>query len=124
MVEQYREDGFLQLDDFWSPEELEEWRSVTEEAVEERPLEWKFPRQNQEDVTNVERDYYDQVFIQRINLWATNERMKELFLRFGSDIGRIAAALEGVDGYRIWHDQVSKICSQKIIPSPFAPIPW
>ena len=54
MVEQYREDGFLQLDDFWSPEELEEWRSVTEEAVEKRPLEWKFPKQNQEDVTNVE----------------------------------------------------------------------
>ena len=76
-VSQYRRDGFIVLHDFWSAAELEEWRQATEEAVQERPLCWKFPRQNQEDTTNVDRDYYDNVFIQRINLWATNQRMKD-----------------------------------------------
>lgn len=104
-VEQYRRDGFIVLHEFWTPAELDEWREATEEAVSERPLDWKFPRQNQEDVTNVDRDYYDNVFIQRINLWATNQRMKDTWLKFGRDVGRIAAALEGVPGYRIWHDQ-------------------
>ena len=103
--------GFIVLEDFWSESELEEWRSAVAAAVEERPRRWKFPRLGQEDIVNegaagAEPDtFYENVFVQRINLWATNQRIKDLWLTYGNEIGRVASALEGVDGYRIWHDQ-------------------
>ena len=103
--------GFIVLEDFWSESELEEWRSAVEAAVAERPRRWKFPRLGQEDTVNegaaeAEPDsFYENVFVQRINLWATNQRIKDLWLKYGNEVGRVAAVLEGVDGYRIWHDQ-------------------
>ena len=80
------------------------------QAVEERPRQWKFPRLGQEDIVNEGAEeggdsFYENVFVQRINLWATNQRVKDLWLKYGQEIGRVAAVLEGVDGIRIWHDQ-------------------
>lgn len=109
-IEAYRRDGFIVLDNFWTPAELEEWRSAVDEAVAERPRSWKFPRLGQEDIVNEGADssgdsFYENVFVQRINLWATNQRIKDLWIKYGQEIGRVAALLEGVDGIRIWHDQ-------------------
>lgn len=104
-VNEYRKNGFIVLECFWNKRELQEWREAVEEASSERPIEWKFPRQNQADVSNVDRDYYDNVFKQRLNLWATNQKMKSLFEKHGAKIGRVACELEGIDGIRIWHDQ-------------------
>jgi hypothetical protein len=141
-IESYRRNGFIVIDDFWTPAELEEWRAAVEEvshrrccslrsatcsppagaaddtplsltrmqAVEERPRQWKFPRLGQEDIVNEGAEeggdsFYENVFVQRINLWATNQRVKDLWLKYGQEIGRVAAVLEGVDGIRIWHDQ-------------------
>ena len=47
--------------------------------------------------------YYDGVFIQRVNLWQDNPRVKELVL--DPRIGKVACELEGLDGVRVWHDQ-------------------
>jgi len=33
VIEQYRKDGFVQFDDFWTSKELEEWRDATEEVA-------------------------------------------------------------------------------------------
>jgi ectoine hydroxylase-related dioxygenase (phytanoyl-CoA dioxygenase family) len=48
-------------------------------------------------------EYYDNVFIQRINLWQDHAGMRQLM--FNADIGRMAAQLAQVEGIRIWHDQ-------------------
>ena len=109
-IETYRRDGFIVIENFWSLAELEEWRSAVDEAVEERPRAWKFPRLGQEDIVNEGADgsgdsFYENVFVQRINLWATNQRIKDLWIKYGQEVGRVAAVLEGVDGIRIWHDQ-------------------
>lgn len=48
-------------------------------------------------------EYYEQIFVQRLNLWKTSAEVCELVI--DSRIGRIAAELAGVDGVRLWHDQ-------------------
>jgi phytanoyl-CoA hydroxylase len=110
-IASHRENGFIVLPDFLSQGELEEWRGAVDEAVAARGrkkaagLEWQ------------EGDgYYDKVFVQRLNLWMDNERVKKLML--DARIGRLAAQLEGVDGIRVWHDQA-------LIKEPWAnPTGW
>src|SRR5689334_5529048 len=80
----YRENGYVVFDDFLTPEELEVWRKAVDEAV-------------------ADKVFYEQVFIQRINLWNDHAKMKELM--FDARLGKMMADLAGVDGIRIWHDQ-------------------
>jgi phytanoyl-CoA hydroxylase len=97
-IQTYRDNGFLVLHDFLSSEELQEWRAAVDEAVGARG-DLRIP-----GFDPVQRnDYYASVFKQRVNLWQTNERIKQLLL--DERLGKLAAELEGVDGMRIWHDQ-------------------
>ena len=43
------------------------------------------------------------MFTQRVNLWQTNDTVRELM--FDPELGRVAAEVAGIDGVRIWHDQ-------------------
>src|SRR5690606_17057982 len=91
--------------------ELQRWRDVVDTAVAERqgrkfavPL---HPGQDvligEDDGINPDADYYGKVFDQLLNLWQTNEAMRELIL--DPRIGEMAGRLAGVDGLRVWHDQ-------------------
>jgi ectoine hydroxylase-related dioxygenase (phytanoyl-CoA dioxygenase family) len=118
-VEMYRNNGFIVVKDFLSPEELREWREAVEEAVTERDGR-KFPGQDikigEEDGINEDGEYYGKVFDQLLNLWQTNNRMKKIML--DKRIGEMAARLAGVEGIRIWHDQA-------LIKRPWAnPTSW
>lgn len=109
-IEHYRENGFVILEDFLTPDELEEWRTAVMEAVEER---------GDVRIPGFQGDsggFYGRVFLQRVNLWQTSVRMKALML--DERLGRLAAELAGVDGIRIWHDQT-------LIKGPWAnPTAW
>ncbi len=100
-IDSYRENGFIVLHDFLSPEELEIWRDAVDEAVEARGR-TKLVGRDEEHLWK-EDDYYDRVFVQRINLWMDNHKMRQLML--DPRIGKLACDLAGVDGIRIWHDQ-------------------
>jgi len=52
---------------------------------------------------SAETEYYDQVFVQKLNLWKINDTVKRLFL--GAELGEMLCKLTGVEGMRIWHDQ-------------------
>jgi ectoine hydroxylase-related dioxygenase (phytanoyl-CoA dioxygenase family) len=116
-IKQYQENGFLVIEDFLTKEELEVWRAAVSNAVEKRHGN-KLP-----DRASVygkgddkEKDYYDKVFDQLINLWKDNEDVKKLIL--DERIGKMAAQLAGVDGIRPWHDQA-------LIKKPWAnPTSW
>lgn len=111
-IASYRENGFVVIEDFLSPAEVEEWREAVEEAVTNRG-DAKLPGRPGELPTE---DYYDNVFIQRLNLWKDHPKMKERIL--APEIGDMAAALEGVDAVRVWHDQT-------LIKRPWAnPTSW
>lgn len=113
----YGTNGYLVVDDFLTPAELQTWREAVSQAVLSRKGN-KLP-----DRASVygkgddkEKDYYDKVFDQLINLWQDNESVKKLML--DERIGRMAAGLAGAEGIRVWHDQA-------LIKNPWAnPTSW
>ena len=115
----YRENGYLVIEDFLSPEELEHWREVVFSAVEKRAgqkMPGKKTQVGEDDGINKDADYFGKVFDQLLNLWQTDEGVKELMLdrRIGELVGNLAQA----DGIRIWHDQA-------LFKRPFAnPTAW
>ncbi len=109
-VEFYRNNGYVAMDEFLSEEELNEWRDAVEDAVAARGQQRILGQMGQ---TN---EYYENVFVQRVNLWQDNAKMRKLML--DARLGKIAATLAGVDGIRIWHDQA-------LIKKPYAnPTAW
>ena len=94
----YRLNGFVVIEDFLDSQELETWRSVTEDAVQQRMRE-RNGLTNQDDPDA----FYSQVFVQCVRLADTHEGMARLML--DARLGEAAATLAGVQGIRIWHDQ-------------------
>ena len=118
-IRTYQENGFVVIENFLSPEELDHWRKAVTAAVEARAG-IKIPgtaiRTGEVDGINQDSDYFAKVFDQLLNLWQTNEAVKELML--DSRIGQMAAQLSGAGGIRIWHDQA-------LIKRPWAnPTAW
>jgi phytanoyl-CoA hydroxylase len=95
-VDSYRENGFVVIEGLLEPSELETWRRAVDAATASRTSKLV----GRPDTPN---EYVDSVFTQRVNLWTTDEKMKELML--DSNLGRLAAELAGVEGVRVWHDQ-------------------
>ncbi|CAF1143599.1 unnamed protein product [Rotaria sordida] len=118
-INSYREIGYHVIPNLLSPSQLEQWRTIVFGAVKDRAeKKYKFSTVNEEDHTNIDFDYYDNVFTQRVSLWQTHNSVKELLLESGGVIGKIAAELEGIDCVRIW-------CDQALIKEPFAnPTAW
>ncbi len=107
-VEQYQRDGFLLLENFLTADELAHWRSVTDEAVEQRLEASKSAAgwgkdSNSLTNQNTSDNYYSQVFTQCVRLADTHAGMRELML--DPRLGELVGTLAGVDSIRIWHDQ-------------------
>ncbi len=105
-IEYYQKNGFIVIEDFLSPEELQQWRSAVMAAINERggrKMPDKELKIGEDDGINEDADYFGKVFDQLLNLWQTNDKVKELM--FDERIGEMAAKLAGADGIRIWHDQ-------------------
>jgi phytanoyl-CoA hydroxylase len=103
---QFQTQGFLVIDDFLSPQELEHWRKTVMEATAERSgikIPGKDIHTGEDDGINEDADYFGKVFDQLINLWQTHAGVRELML--DTRIGQMAARLSGAEGIRIWHDQ-------------------
>lgn len=118
-VQAYQEDGYLLVDNFLTEEDLSFWREAVTEGIEQRSGR-KMPHSDvqvgEDDGINKESDYYGKVFDQMLNLWQTNDRVKQIML--DERIGKMAAILAGWDGTRIWHDQA-------LIKRPWAnPTSW
>ncbi len=97
-IESYQENGYVVIEDFLEPDELETWRQSVDEAVAQRQ-----DRKLADGRMRSGDSYYDRVFIQRINLWQDHDGMKELMI--DARLGKMATDLAQIDGIRIWHDQ-------------------
>ncbi|MHB8578263.1 MAG: phytanoyl-CoA dioxygenase family protein [Ignavibacteriaceae bacterium] len=118
-IQFFQENGYLLVKDFLNPDELALWRESVSEAVEQRGGR-KWPgteiKTGEDDGINKDAEYYGKVFDQVLNLWQTNEKVKQLML--DKRIGKMAADLAGWNGTRIWHDQA-------LIKRPWAnPTSW
>jgi len=115
----YKKNGYLIIEDFLTPEELEKWRTAVMEAITQRNGQ-KIPgssrSKEESDGINNDNDYFKNVFDQLLNLWQTNKKIKELMI--DERIGKMVADLSGANGIRIWHDQA-------LIKRPWAnPTSW
>ncbi len=105
-IEFYQKNGYIIIEDFLNKDELEKWREAVTGALQERngqKIPGKMGKTGEDDGINKDSEYMAKVFDQLINLWQTNEKIKEIM--FNPGIGEMAAKLAGVDGIRIWHDQ-------------------
>lgn len=106
----YRDNGFLTIDRLLSDAELDEWRAAVDEAVAQR-ADSRVPHRRDrpellDTLTPEQRagyEYYDKVFTQKLFLWRSSERVRQLV--FDVELARMAAKLEGVDAVRVWQDQ-------------------
>jgi len=102
-IDTYQTNGFVVIDDFLTPEELETWREAIDNAVGKR----KDRKLVVEGAADDERwkagdSFYDYVFVQRINLWKDNPAVQQLIL--DPRIGKMATKLAQTEGMRVWHD--------------------
>lgn len=116
-IDFYQENGYIVIDDFLTPEELETWRRQVDDAVAQRAgLITAGGTRASELVIDEESSYWDKVFVHRQNLWVDHAGVRKLM--FDPRLGKIASRLAGVDGMRIWHDQA-------LIKQPWAnPTGW
>ena len=93
-IREFREQGYLLTPGVITPAEAASFRAVVAEAVgqhntETRPL--------------AARDTYGKAFLQIMNLWQTDERVRHFVL--ARRFAHLAADLLGVENVRIYHDQ-------------------
>lgn len=114
-ISAYRRDGFVAQRGFLCRDEVTELKAAVLEAVAELGRRKVAGRPPEEDWLAGE-DYYDKVFTQRLNLWLINKTVKHYML--SPELGRMLCDLEGVQGFRVWHDQT-------LIKEPFGnPTAW
>nr|WP_121273189.1 phytanoyl-CoA dioxygenase family protein [Pedobacter schmidteae] len=105
-IQFFQSNGFIVIEDFLSAEELAQWREAVTEAVRDRngiKMPGKDAKTGMDDGINKDSEYFSKVFDQLLNLWQTNDKVKEIML--DERIGKMAAQLSGASGIRIWHDQ-------------------
>jgi len=102
----YRQNGFIQLNDVVTGEALETLRAAVEQAVDDESIPVRSGREtrapNSADPLSNVKSSYEQIFIQKVNLWLRNPKVKDFTL--SKRFGNIAARLSGYR-MRVWHDQ-------------------
>jgi phytanoyl-CoA hydroxylase len=100
-IQRYRDDGFLYYPQLLSPDEVASLKGAVLDAV--KSMGNKKVAGGTMDEFEDKDDYYTKVFTQRLNLWKISDTVKSFMLK--PELGKLMAQLEGVEGYRVWHDQ-------------------
>lgn len=93
-VTAFRNDGHTLIKGLLDPSEVEIYREHIVKAAE---------KSNTEKRKIEERDTYGKAFLQIMNLWRSDESVKQFVL--AKRFAKVAADLLGVDNVRIYHDQ-------------------
>jgi len=107
-IDFYRENGFVQLEDVVTPQELEELMEAMEEVMAEDG-ELAFGR--------VKGSAYYNVLNQKVNTWRDSASMARFTLH--SRFANMALQLTGADGIRLFHDH-----GLWKMPQDSKPTPW
>ncbi|MEM1098173.1 MAG: phytanoyl-CoA dioxygenase family protein [Planctomycetota bacterium] len=93
--QQFREDGFIKLSNFFSPELLAFFDPVITQLT--------FDHNPNKGMADKDKNTYDRAFIQVGNLWEKDDIARALV--FSKRAARAAAELLDVGGVRMYHDQ-------------------
>ncbi|MDP7067090.1 MAG: phytanoyl-CoA dioxygenase family protein [Acidimicrobiales bacterium] len=95
LLEAFHRDGFVVVEDFFDSNELENFGSIVDRAVDTRV--------GSDSRSLNEKSLYEQSFQQCMNLWEDNADLRAL--TFNQKLGETAGVLLGAETLRIWHDQ-------------------
>lgn len=91
----YRKNGYIQINDLLSAEEIDELAALTDEMND----------QIQRDLPPMEeRNDYQRVFLQVVNVWRRDERFHKFTLH--PTLADVAKRLIGCEKVRLWHDHL------------------
>jgi phytanoyl-CoA hydroxylase len=93
-ITSYRRNGFIQLTDVITGDDLTHLRTAVEEAVANEDI--------PDNSAKRDKSSYESIFIQKVNLWQRHAGVKEFVL--SKRFGNLAARLSGF-ATRVWHDQ-------------------
>jgi len=93
-IDEFQDKGHTLIRHVLSPDEMVIYRPVIVNAAE---------KYNTEKRKMEERDTYGKAFLQIMNLWRSDEEVKQFVL--SKRLAKIAADLMGVENVRIYHDQ-------------------
>jgi ectoine hydroxylase-related dioxygenase (phytanoyl-CoA dioxygenase family) len=105
----YKENGFVQIDNVLSHEELEELRQYADEAME--------MAESQSQQPDKENKGYYRVLNQRFNTWRDHGGMAKFSLH--GRFAEIASKLAGDKGIRLFHDHLLFKMSGDSKPTPW-----
>jgi len=94
-VDQYQQNGFIQLPDVLSQDEVRDLRKILSQAVRDRKKRYL---RGQVQVN----PRYEQVFVQMVNLWEDYEDIRPYV--FSHRLAEIARRLTKSRSVRLWHD--------------------
>ncbi len=95
MVDRFKIDGFLLVEDFFSHEELDRFGSEVDKAVRYRTVD--------DNRSHGDKNLYEQTFVQCMGLWEDNVPLRPL--TFHQKLCATAADLLETDCVRLWQDQ-------------------
>lgn len=112
-ITEYQDNGFINIKEFLSAQEVAELKGSVVETVEEMGK--KKVSAGGSDMQE-EDDYFSRTLTQRLNLWRLNDTVKSYMLN--AKLGKMLCELAGVESMRVWHDQA-------LIKEPFGnPTAW
>lgn len=92
----YQENGYVQIHNVLTPDEVDAVRADLAEALAERK------RMKEAGAAGGDNPFYRKVFLQEVNLWQTHAGLRRFTL--SRRLGEIARRLTGVRRMRLWHD--------------------
>ena len=101
-IDSYQREGWIIVEDFLDAAELQELCDGVEESVGQMGSR-KITGKGNEMIVDGRDEYYDRVFLQRLNMWKINPTVRKYMLDPG--LGEMLCSLSGIDGVRVWHDQ-------------------
>jgi len=101
LTESYGKQGFIVIEDLLNEAELS---ALTNDVMSALQSFGKQKIAGDNAANMVEGDeYYDHIYVQRLNLWKINAGIKSFFT--SPEMGVLLRGLTGQKGMRIWHDQ-------------------
>lgn len=94
-IDQFQEDGFLLVEDFFAHDELDGFGEAVDQAVARRT--------SDDGRRFAEKNLYEQTFVQCMRLWEDHPGVRPF--TFHSKLCEAAADLLQTDCVRLWHDQ-------------------
>ena len=101
-ITSYQSAGWLMVDDFLNPQELEVLDLAVTQGIEAMGTS-KFTGEGNDSIVDSPDDFYYRVFLQRLNLWRISADVHACLL--APQLGQMLCTLAGIDGIRVWHDQ-------------------